>query len=112
MSAEVHEIEVTIEELKEIIADKEAVERLFNNRDFKKLMVNKYFESEAIRLVGALADPRFMDKPDPIYKEMNAISQCKDYFRTMITMGHNAERSLAEHEEALDELRELDMDAA
>ena len=54
---EINEIKISMDDAELAVKDGEAVERLFKNRDFKRIFTEGYFNSEARRLVFALAEP-------------------------------------------------------
>lgn len=100
-------IENSIETAKEHVAIKDAVERLSRNRDFKKVILEGYFEQEAIRLVHAKADPEFQtpEKQEELHNEMLAIAGVRAYLNRLIQIGRMEEASIPSHERELDALR-------
>lgn len=103
---QIEQIEVTIEEVKEQIALKDTLERLTNNPDFKRIILEGYFEKEAQRLVMLRADFNFREPQDQgdLLKAIDAIGQLRMYLGTLKQFGISAEGALASHEEARDEL--------
>lgn len=103
---ETTEIEISIEEAQKKVADREAVKKLFGNRDFKRIFVEGYFKENALRLVGISAEPSTKSHHDDIHEEIRAISLLNQYLRNVITFGDIAEHEIGESREALEEYRE------
>ena len=83
-----------------------AIERLRTNRDFKKVIVEGYFEQEAIRLVHLKADPNMQSAAhqEAILKQMDSIGALNQYFQTKSHLAAMASKSIDSDEELLDEL--------
>jgi len=83
-----------------------AVERLRTNRDFKKVIVEGYFEEEAVRLVHLKADPAMQtaERQESIVKQMDAIGALNQFFQTKLHLAAMASKAIASDEETLDEL--------
>ena len=83
-----------------------AMERLRSNRDFKKVIVEGYFEKEAVRLVHLKADPNMQDADSQvsILKQMDAIGSLKQYFRVVDMKAGQAVHAIAADEETVTEL--------
>lgn len=90
---EVQAIEQNIREAKEILEIHNALVRLENNRDFRKVIKQGYLEQEAIRLVHLKADPAFQtpDRQAAILSDISAIGGLLQYFRTL---SHNASQAV------------------
>ena len=87
-----------------------ALERLRINRDFKKIVLEGYFEQEAIRLVHLKADPN-MQKPESqlaILNQIDAIGTLVQYFNTVMFRADLASKSISDDEAMRDELIEED----
>lgn len=105
MGNAVKEIEVTIDECKEVIERGKALDRLLDNPDFSSLIMKGYMEREAHRLTLLLADPA-CESPqgrENVVRDLSAIAQLNAFFRTIRTSAVVAGRSLKEHEELLQE---------
>lgn len=102
---EVEQIELSIEEAKKMVALKDAVEKLSSNREFRKLFVEGYFKTEAVRLTTLLADPSMQQHRDDILASLEAISMTQRFLRETVQMGRVAEGEIREFEEALEETR-------
>lgn len=86
------ELELTAEELKEYnyyVGMKQALERLENNPDFQKVILDGYFKDKAVNGVSMLASGYIKKnglRPD-IMESLVAISQLQDYFITVKQLG-------------------------
>lgn len=103
--SDTHELETTIEELREIVARKHAAIKLESNREYKKLILDGLFKEEAARLVSLSAEPSMIREAELIMESIRAISHFQQYMRAIIQMGTVAENNLAEHMEMLEETR-------
>lgn len=83
-----------------------AVERLRSNRDFKRVIIEGYFEQEAIRLVHLKADSNMQSvgSQESIVKQMDAIGSLSQYLNTKRQLAGVALRSIASDEQTREEL--------
>lgn len=102
----IEEIELNIEQAKTIVARGNALERLRNNRDFKKIIVEGYFEKEAIRLVHLKSDFNMQDDVSQasITKQMDAIGSLSQYFSNIFRESDLASKAISHDEETREEL--------
>lgn len=102
----IQEIELSIKEAQKIVDLGAAVQRLASNRDFKKVVMEMYFEKEAIRLVHLKANPAMQDKErqEAIVKEMDAIGSFYQFLRTLETQAEMARRAIDDGEELRQEI--------
>lgn len=98
------QLEASIAQNKEQAELKNAVIRLSTNRDFKKVILEGYFEKEAIRLVHARSSAAMQtpDKQQRILDQMDAISNLRDYLDTVVQMGELAEKFIIDSVESRD----------
>lgn len=103
---ELEQIELSIDDAKHEIEQRDKLKRLVKNTDFKELIDTGYFEKEAIRLVHLKSDRNVQseEEQDYIEKSINAIGFFRQYLRIIIAKGNAAERALAVHEEAREEI--------
>ena len=103
---QVEEIEMTIKQAKEQVALKDAVIKLSNNKDFKKVVNEGYFEKQASRLVLLKADPNMQDEKSQ--KELDnsiiAIGYFRQYLSSLVQLGYQAEREILSAEEEKDNI--------
>jgi len=101
------QIEISIDQAKQIIERKEQMERLLQNPDFKAVFSEGYFRDEAARLVSLLADQEMSapEKQTELIKDMQGISAMQLYILNVRRLGAQMEQALRAHEEALEEIR-------
>lgn len=106
MSQELREIELDIAQADESIALLEDLMKLEKNRSFKKVILEGYFEKEAVRLVHLKADPEFQteERQAELMKAIDAIGSLRNFFRAVYQIGRMAEKAKADHEEARNEI--------
>lgn len=102
----IEEIELNIAQAKTIVEKGAALERLRTNRDFKKVVLEGYFEKEAIRLVHLKSDFNMQDAESQasIMDQINAIGSLSQYFNTVRHQSMLAEKAIASDEETREEL--------
>ena len=102
----IQEIELSIKEAQKMVDLGSAVQRLANNRDFKKVVMEMYFEKEAVRLVHLKANPAMQDKDrqDAIVKEMDAIGSFYQFLRTLEIQADMARRAVEDGETLREEI--------
>lgn len=83
------------------VGQRQALERLENNPDFQKVILEGLFKDRAINLVSTLASPyvRKTGTRGELIEEANAISVLQHYFMTIKSLGAEA----VEDEELEDE---------
>lgn len=106
MQDQLEQIEISIEEAKKTVAMKEALHNLLDNKDFKAVIEEGYFEKEASRVVLLKSDPEMQDEKSQ--KQLDhtiiAIGSLRQYFRTIMQLGYMAERSIADDEATREDL--------
>jgi hypothetical protein len=111
----IEEIELNIKEARKVVELGASLERLYSNRDFKKVILEGYFEQEAIRLVQLKADPAMQDEKSQqaIWKLMDAIGRLNQYFRMVIQQADMAKSAIESDEAEKESLlaEELEADA-
>lgn len=82
------------------------LQRLRNNKDFKEVILNGYFEQEAVRLVHLKAVP-YMQSPESqasIVKQMDAIGAFSGYMDAALSKAVMAAGAIEDGEAALVEI--------
>lgn len=99
-------LELNIKQAKKIVELADSLERLSNNRDFKKIIQEGYFEQEAIRLVHLKADVNFQtpERQASIIQQIDAIGALNKYFETVFYRANQARKAIEADEETRDEL--------
>lgn len=103
---QLQDIEENIKEARKIVEFGAALDRLRNNKDFKAIILDGYFKTEAIRLVHLKADPS-MDTPERqanIIKGMDAIGALSEYFHVVDHQAQLARKAIDYGEEAISEI--------
>lgn len=102
--AQIEQVELSIEHAKLSIDNKIALQRLTNNKDFEKIILEGYFKDEASRLVLLKADPSMDNFQALIDKQIIAVGQFRQYLATIMVLGTQAEKAIADDEETREEL--------
>ena len=107
-SVELQAIENNIKQAQKTADLGDSLERLKSNRDFKKIVLEGYFEQEAIRLVHLKSDPNMQsaDSQKAIATQMDAIGMFKQYLGLVSFKAALAGKSIEADEYARDELLE------
>jgi hypothetical protein len=108
---QMREVEVTIEQCEAQVEQAEALERLHKNADFKKLILDEYFEKNAIRTVmmksaGGHEGEKEQKNLDNV---LIGIGQLGQYFHKIFTFGEGAARAIDENKNTREELLAEDL---
>ena len=104
--------EKALEELKdsqrEIIEFNEAIDRLLDNPDFKRVVLDGYFKEEAIKLVIMKAEEGYKDPEGQaeITKRIDAIGEFNKFLKVQKSKANQAQFRVQEAEEALEYIRQ------
>lgn len=99
----VEKLEENLAYAKEGLELAEGIDKLYRNPTFKKVILQGYFEKEAIRLVTLLSDPNMQDEHNQtlIQNSMRGIGELRTWFNAMNQratqlekMKHDIEREL------------------
>ena len=107
----IKELEANNESAKEFIELGSALERLFSNRDFKRVVLNGYFKDEAIRLVhlkGAL-ESQDSDTQKDIIGKIDAISNFSNYLKSIEKNAELSNKTVVLDEETRNEIISEDL---
>ena len=105
---ELNRIEESIRQAKETVELGKSLDRLFNNQDFKRIILGDYMEKEAIRLVQLKADPSMQTESSQksILGQIDAIGTLAQYFQTLRFKVSMAEKTIEIDEATRDEMLE------
>ena len=105
---QIEQVEMTIEQARELVALRDALQKLSKNRDFKKIIDTGYFKDEAARVVLARANPGLQTESAQkmINNQITSIGVLRQYFVGITAMGNQAEMDILGHQETLEHLRE------
>lgn len=107
MTSEIQQLEHEIQNSKKAVELGNALERLFNNRDFKNIVLKGYMEQEAVRLVHLKASPE-MDSPAKqaaIVRDIDAIGTLSGYFKEIQRQADLGKKNITFSEEAIESIR-------
>lgn len=99
---EIQDIDLAIEQLREVIALSDALQRLEKNEDFKKVFLEYLLKDEAVRLVNLLAVSG-INKEDVI-KDLTHISAIRQLFIDIHRKAEAAEVQIYQYQEAREEI--------
>ncbi len=102
----IKELEANIEQAKDSIELGLSLERLFSNRDFKRVVLKGYFKDEAVRLVhlkGAL-ESQNSDVQKDIIGKIDAISNFSIYLTNIAKNAELANKTVILDEETRNEI--------
>lgn len=103
---QLQQIELSLNQAKEMIGKRDALRRLMDNKDFKHVISDNYMEKDAARLVALKADPAMQEETHQknILRQIDAIGTFREYLRTIFQEGHMAEKAVADNEETREQL--------
>jgi len=107
MSAEdIKEIEVTIDQAKEQVERMEALDRLRQNKDWKNIIEEGYFEKEASRLVCALGEPALQEdkQQEQLQNMMKGVTWFRQYLNSIYMFGRQAQQAMPSYEQTREEI--------
>ena len=108
--SEINDLAIDIVHAEELVARRKMALTLADNREFRKLFNEEYFNSEAARLVQLSSDPALtIDQRADALAMAQATGHTKRYLSMAIQMGAVAERELPEMRSALEELRGIEL---
>lgn len=107
METEIKQIELNIEAAKEFIELGSLLEKLEQNRAFKKLVIEGYFKDEAVRLVHALSHPscQSAELQVAITTDLKAIGSFQQYLQRLHSQAQAAKAAIEEDERELETIR-------
>lgn len=107
MQNQVQAIEANIKAARTLVELGNALERLKSNKDFRTIVMEGYFEKEAIRLVQAKANPSLQsaEMQRSILTQIDAIGNLNMYFTTIVQQAALAAKSIEQDEAAVEEIR-------
>jgi len=106
MSQTIETLEVNIKAARKTAALGKSLDRLSRNNDFKALILEGYFEKDAIRLVTLKGDPNMQSAENQaaLIKQMDAIGGLRQYLSGVLQLSRMAEKALVQDEETRDEI--------
>jgi len=108
--SQIAQVELSIDEAKKQINKMNALIKLSNNKEYKEIFLDGFFQQYAIQQVMLKSDPsqQSADNQKAIIDNINSIGSVRVHLHGIIAQGRAAEAALADHEEAREELQEED----
>jgi len=102
----IQELEANMKVAREAVELGNALDRLFSNRDFKKVISIGYFEKEAVRLVHlkAMVESKDAAMQESIVSKIDAIGSFSNYLRDITSTAALARKTLNADEQTRDEI--------
>ena len=103
---QIEQLEITIDQAKANIDMADALQRLYDNKDFKIVITNGYFTDEASRLVLAKAMPELSgdDAQKDIENCIIAIGHFRQHLNSIFVKGNMAQKALHDAEGTREEI--------
>lgn len=104
MSNDSKQIQITIEAAKEAAKDFDALERLYKNKDFLRLIEKRYLQDEPIRITHLFADPA-CSTPEirqSLQEKTLAIANFLAFLREVNRKGETMKEQIAVYERELE----------
>jgi len=100
-------IEISIEAARGAINRRDAIQKLFKNKEFKMIFEELYFKEEPARLVALLTDDEFQtdERQEGIRNDMLAISGLRKFLMSTQRIGNQMANAVASSEAELEALR-------
>ena len=104
--SQVNQLELQLENAKELIRRRQMALRLANIPEFKELILDDFMVKECARYAQASADPALKaeERADSL-NMAQAAGHLKRYLSVVVQMGAHSERELSSLEEAISEAR-------
>ena len=111
---QMQQIELTISEAEEQVELAEALQRLHKNKDFKKIILDGYFEKTAQRAVMAKSDvnTQTVEAQKGWDNVIIGVGQLGQYFHKIFVFGENAANALDADKNTREELLAEDLQEA
>ena len=107
---ELNQLDASMAEAKHFIEIKKSVEKLFRNREFKKVILEYYFKEEAARLVMAKSSNLNEEQKKLIDCMIYGIGALSNFFDSVHQRGVQAEQALGDDEDARTAILQEDLE--
>ena len=103
---EIEVMEITKAEAMGAIKRRDDLLALIKDPRFDKIIMQGYFEAEPSRLVLMKSDPNMKDKDNQkmLDRQIIGCGMLNQYFHVIIAMGNNAEKTVEDSDNAIEEL--------
>ena len=105
---DIEQVELSVEEVKSLIAFRDRVLKLWQNKDFQEVIEKAFLEGEAVRLTHLYTDNAVMsDKElrEKVHVDLQSVGFLKRFLSVSVTLGNHAEAAMEADPESLDQLR-------
>ena len=112
MNEDIKQIQVNIKEAEERVALGECLKRLSKNRDFKKLIEQRYFKDESHRLVMVKSSPA-CQTPEiqaEILRDLDGIGSLYQFFNAIGSEAKHMAYNIEQDKRMIEELENMDED--
>lgn len=88
---DVQQIQIQIDTARELLKDSEALDRLYKNKDFIRLIEKKYLQAEPVRITHLMADPAFNSdaKREDLTRQLSAVAHFLGFLREINRVGEH-----------------------
>ena len=106
MSNQVQEIQIDITEAQNKMKDADALDRLHKNPDFKKIILEGYFQQQAAGLVAMRAHPAMQAETQQanLLRSIDAVGELQQFFSGIFQQGNTAKEAITQSEIELAEM--------
>lgn len=101
---QLEEIQVSIDEAKLAIKDRDDLLGLMQDKRFKRIIMEKYLQEEPVRLVMLKGAGLREEERKRVDNMMYGLSALDNYFRQVIQMGNQMEAALRDDEQTREEI--------
>lgn len=107
----IQQIQLDIEDARRLVEDAQALDRLFENKDFKRVIKEGYFKEEPARLAEIKAAPQMRGEQyqTAIIKEIDGIGCLQQYFNKIWALADQARRSIESGEEEIEAIENAEV---
>lgn len=106
LAAQIEQVELSIEEATKVVEFGEALQRLERNPDFKKVIFEGYFTTEAARLVMLTGDTTLKpEQQDNTLHSIRGIAELRNFLFARKALAEQMAKDIVFHKEGLEEMR-------
>lgn len=103
--SEMEAIEMTIQAAREKVQLKDELVKLGNNKAFKKIFMEGYLKTEAVRLTELAGQDSMKEFRGEIFDAIKGISHFHQFMDAILREGDMAAEAIMQHEMMLDDIR-------
>lgn len=103
---QIETLNISIEQAKKCVDDAITLDKLVNNKDFKKLILEGYFKDTASRLVLLKAEPHMRSKEhqEAITADIDAIGGFRQHLVSITQLGERAKQDIQNDRDTREEM--------